>query len=276
MNETEATAWANGPLDFDVAEAMPQLEAGMRVRFMATFPFEGCRDDDEVREVVSRFEEKQFDFIPVTDQKRHVVGVFHRREHHGSNRLVREAMRPLTSGMLLSADAPLFTFVEKADERPYCLVVDGEDINGIVTLSDLQKLPVRPALFLLVTHLELLIVEWMRRIGEATWLTKLRNGRVGLIRKRHERLQDRNLRIDLVCSTDLSDKFDVVVALNLFGPEPAVQKELSEIRALRNLVAHGGDYGAFPEDALKVPGRVRNVRKYIGLLHDLKTKNWRP
>ncbi len=60
-------------------------------------------------------------------------------------------MEPLSDANLISADAGILTFVMSADQAHCRLVVDGDRIDAIVTLSDLQKLSVRPAVFLLIT-----------------------------------------------------------------------------------------------------------------------------
>lgn len=69
--------------------------------------------------------------------------------------------------MLISADSGILTYIERADEHEHTcrLVLYGDRLEGIVTLSDLQKLAVRPALFMLVTHVELLMARWIRGRG---------------------------------------------------------------------------------------------------------------
>jgi hypothetical protein len=51
----------------------------------------------------------------------------------------------------------VLAYLEEADRHPCRLVMRGTRIAGIITILDIQQLPVRPALFLLVTHLELLM-----------------------------------------------------------------------------------------------------------------------
>jgi len=62
--------------------------------------------------------------------------------------------RPLDDSLLVSADAPLWDFLHTVHEQPYRLVVDKTKIAGIVTWSDLLKLPVLVLAFSLIAELE--------------------------------------------------------------------------------------------------------------------------
>lgn len=267
MATQEQTAWANGPLDFDVASAMPRLEASMEVRLITTCPFAECGPEEAVATIKSNPVLREFDHIPVRERGQ-IIGVFNRREDHRGKECVREAMIPLNEWYLLSADAPLLTFVEKADERPFCLVLDGEAISGIVTLSDLQKLPVRPAIFLRVTHLEILLAEYIRKsTPRDQWLSHLHPKQAEKVRHDWKALHRRNLVIDLVSATKLAHKIEVALKMGAFPGRINAKSELREIRELRDSVAHAWDYAGFPDEAKKVPQRVRLVKEYIELLN---------
>ena len=60
---------------------------------------------------------------------------------------------------MIGADASILDFIKEADCRPCRLVVSGTGIIGLVTRSDIQKLPGRAALFALVTGLEISMSE---------------------------------------------------------------------------------------------------------------------
>ncbi len=76
---------------------------------------------------------------------------------------VRHVMQPLNEDCLISAETGLLSFIVDADRAPCRLVVRGTRVDGIVSLSDLQKLPVRAALITLITHLELLMTSVIKR-----------------------------------------------------------------------------------------------------------------
>jgi hypothetical protein len=104
---------------------------------------------------------------------------------------VRKAMRPLSEENLIGADASILAFVRDADFRKCRLVVLGSQISGLVTLSDLQRLPARAALFGLVTHLEILMAEVIRREfkGGGEWARYLSDRRQGRLRGELEKAE---------------------------------------------------------------------------------------
>jgi hypothetical protein len=68
-------------------------------------------------------------------------------------------MRRPDDGLLVASDEPLKRFIPLLVESPYRLVVRGTRIEGIVTNSDVHKLPVRLLAFALVTHLEMTMAD---------------------------------------------------------------------------------------------------------------------
>ena len=93
-----------------------------------------------------------FDQVPLTSRGgKRIEGVFIR----GQGRVA------LNADMFMAADASLLSFVETADQQRFrFLLADGE-VSGLVTLSDLQKLPVYALLFGLVIAVEMLLMECM-------------------------------------------------------------------------------------------------------------------
>jgi hypothetical protein len=77
---------------------------------------------------------------------------------------VSDQMEALSEENIVSSGASVLTFIETADYHPCRLVLRKTAIDGIITISDLQRLPVRPVLFILITHLELLMESKIRRL----------------------------------------------------------------------------------------------------------------
>jgi hypothetical protein len=141
---------------------MKGLEVGLQVQHIATWDDElrTCSIDDE-RDVATLFadpEFKDFDQVPVRKDSS-IIGVV-TRECEGS---IKKCLQPLTEAMLIAAQEPLTQFISlMANRPPYRLVIRSGRITGIVTRSDLLKLPVRLFAFTLVTHLELLMTDIIR------------------------------------------------------------------------------------------------------------------
>ena len=143
-----------------------------------------CRMDDSLAQVRANNIDPAFDYLPVEENSRDIVGFFHAKSYvhatEGDERvLVRDHMCPLSEADLIGADATIFDFISRVRPKPL-FVVSGGRINGLVAWSDLQKLPVRAAVFALVTGFELTMYEAIKEIcpkGDV-WRKHLSNKRL--------------------------------------------------------------------------------------------------
>ena len=120
---------------------------------------------------------------------------------HGT---ARNVMRGLDDSMLVSAEECLPKFLPFLQDCPYRLVVKGTEIQGIVTLSDVAKLPVRLMAFTLVTHLEMLMARVIREKyqTDADFLAQLHPRQRPTVNGRLKSRKKENL---LISALDLSD-----------------------------------------------------------------------
>jgi len=119
---------------------MSGLTAGLRVVHIAALQLMTCELNQDIKQVLENPELNGFDHIPILNRKR-IVGILE-RERTMDLGTVKENMRALDDSLLVSADEPLTSFVSCLKTSPYRLVVKGTEIKGIVTRSDLIKLPV--------------------------------------------------------------------------------------------------------------------------------------
>jgi hypothetical protein len=262
------------PLEGDADSILSSLEQGLSVGLITTFEPRCCDADDDLKEVVGSEDLREFDYVPV-EEKGEIVGLLHRAAHDTSDRAgpVRDAMYDLRGDLIISADAGILSYIEGAGKRPCRLVLREGLLDGIVTLSDLQKLPVRPVIFLLVTHLELLMARWIRQHcrAEDEWLNRLHEDRRDQVNAKWAELEGNNLAIDKLTATEFADKRDVLLELRPPDRKKKAQKELGRIERLRNSVAHAGDYALTQKNAEKTVTTVRAARQWIADLQgDLK------
>jgi hypothetical protein len=135
------------------------------------------------------------------------------------------------------------------------LVVSGSSITGLVTLSDLQRLPVRAALFALLTGFEIVMTELIRkRLGaDDGWLTFLNRTRQAKLRDEIADSKRADGFVDALLFTQFCDKADIIRKASLLPRSKGELEELfKEIQALRDAVAHANEYAASPTDAKHV------------------------
>ena len=223
------------------------LAQGLHVRHIATFEVVTCAPGDEVADVFARYPE--FDQIPVKDSG-HVIGVLERDEN-GQQGKASAYLRPLNDGILVAAEQPLDKFLSLMVEHPfYRLVLDGVHVSGIVTRSDLLKLPVRLLAFTLATSMETLMKDVISHKFpcDGDWFGYLSEGRQEKIRARQAEFEELRMDPPLLDLTDYCDKYTIL--LKHFGLGKQFKSDLVKIEGLRNAVAHGRSY-ADDETGLK-------------------------
>jgi hypothetical protein len=201
-----------------------------------------------------------FDAIPVRSEGR-ILGVLERRVDVADAALVADLMRRLDDTMLVASSTGIRNYLRLARQSHYHLVVRQSSVQGIVTRSDLLKLPVRTLLFTLITHLESVMADRIRRSGGDGWMERLSPARRRRIEEKFDELKGRRLDIDRLLLTEFCDKRDLVSKLVLAGAEKSdFQRELKLLELLRNDIAHADRY---PEDAGMLDDRANQAWHWI-------------
>ncbi len=246
------------------------LHRGLAVALISTQrdDLKTCRLNESLSDVINAIkdhnERERYDYLPVTnDEGDKIVGLFHAVDFVDESSLtghVKERCCPLLEEHLIGADASILDFIKEADCKPCRLVVSGTRIVGLVTLSDLQKLPVRAALFALITGLEITMFEAIKKkfpTGEG-WLDSLSGGRQQKIKDEKEKSKKEDGFVDALLFTQFCDKADILTKSLPFSRR---KKELRNIQNLRDSLAHANEYAVTPEDARKVWAVVKSLLK---------------
>jgi hypothetical protein len=249
-----AARWASPVIDSDAGSILHAARAHGPVRLIATpWSVVATRPAANSAAVESDDALQDFDQIPLTapDGAR-VTAVY-----------VRGAgVVPLDTGMFMAADAPLLAFVESADQQRFRLLVDGGELVGLVTLSDLQRLPVYSLLFGLVIAVESLLVEWIRircRQAPDAWLEQLSRTDREQIERYYERSKSQNIAIDRLSCASFTQEVRAAVGLGLMRDNDLHHRCALALIDLRNDVCHAKEFAATPALALDVPRRAREA-----------------
>jgi len=209
--------------------SMVGLDEGLRVRHIANFPLIKCRADEDMEEVFRRPEYKDLDQLPITEGSR-IIGIAERSKP--------KVRRPLDDSVLVAADNPLSNFLHTVHQQPYRLVVDGTAITGIVTWSDLLKLPVTVFAFSLIAQLELAMNSRIKeQYGEGEgWFELLgRREKAKILGWRHK-LEGENLALSLLELAGFAHKAKVLRRNLAAGRD--FDSDLKSLKSLRDEVAH--------------------------------------
>jgi hypothetical protein len=272
-----STSWAKNSLGDDPDLTLEAFQRGLTVGLIATkgADFETCTHDEKLSTVVDRNRRKRFDFLPVieppkegADTRDKIVGLIEIAPFMQAAKAegrVRAKMRPLSEGNLIGADASILAFVRDADRQKCRLVVSGHEISGLVSLSDLQRLPVRAALFALVTHLEIIMVNAIRSECDDTegWLERLPEKRRKILQTEIDKTRVDDGLVDALLFTQFADKVTIIRRSPRFPfGKGRFESELKQAQSLRDHLAHANDYAASPDAARNVCSAVRLIDKW--------------
>ena len=159
------------------------------------------------------------------------------------------------------------SFIRIADASPYRLVIRETEVSGIVTRSDLLKLPVRVLTFGTITHLENLMAEVIRQASgtdDEQWLKHLKQARREKVFEKQAKHKSGRLDLPLLELTDFCDKRDIVNKLRQLGS--AFDRQLKGIEDLRNKLAHAGEYAADDQGVSVFVEQLKNIESWIDKL----------
>lgn len=257
------------------------LQAQLPVHLIAT-PREGfvwCTPRERIADVVGRNTER-YDHLPVKeDGSDRIIGVLDLAPFmSGVNKprgAVRGRMEPLSEDNLIGADAGIIDFVRRVDGHGFRLLVSGSQISGLVSWSDLQRLPVRASLFALVTRLEMVMTQAIKiefPAGEG-WLERLNEKDRKMVRGRIGRNRKEDAFVDALLATDIDHKRTILASSDLFddATRKAFWKELATLRCFRNDLAHAHDYAASRDAARRLAGSVRAIETWTSHLASLSS-----
>jgi hypothetical protein len=158
--------------------------------------------------------------------------------------------RPFEPTEVIGDEAPLNELVTRLAATPRLFVTAFGNVNGIVTLTDLQRPPVRMWLFGLITIIEMSFTDMiLEQWPNEEWTDLLSEGRMEKTRALHgercRRSEDKSIRL-LDC-LQFSDKGQILVkdpqtrAKLRFDSKGAGDRAVQRVEALRNSLAHAQD-----------------------------------
>jgi hypothetical protein len=263
------TRWAHSG-EVGSSGVFKAVHSGLTVQLIETSRSDlmTCTACDAASLIIERNTE-QYDFIPVTEDSgtggNRIVGLFHAagfQDGPAPDGPVADHLLPLSEAYLIGADASILDFITDADKRPCRLVLAGPSISGLVSLSDLQRLPVRAALFALITGFEITMAEAIRRMfpGSAAWMFLLSEPRQSKIYEEIQKSKESDAFVDPLLFTQFAEKRTITTKSCQIGEsKSALEGRLTQIESLRDKVAHANEYAATLEQARNVCAVVRDL-----------------
>ena len=234
------------------AETMTSLEAGLKVEHVASDVI-AAHVTEPVSSVRAWAAELRFNNVPVQKDGQ-IVGVLEnlfgeithrpRPPEQGSS---KQLMRPLAGDMLIEGKAPLAGLVDELLRPPhYRLAVRNGILDGIVTPSDLSKLPMRVLAFAMLAQLEtvMLVAIRLRYPAEEDAIDALGSDASAQILGELSVLHEKQLDPALLEVTTLRQKGEILARSGVFAGDAAEVcdgfRDLYD--ELRNPLMHASQY----------------------------------
>jgi len=227
---------------------------------------ETCRCD-EIASTIEARNTENFSYLPVVDETGRILGLYCAARWFDSNapkEPIGNDFVPFSEDIVIGADANIIDFVKTADQQQTRLVVSGDRVAGLVSLSDLQQLPVRAALFTLITRLEIAMAqrienEW-HGDNPGGWLQLLSDERQRRILEAIGKAKQEDGFVSEIAFSQLADKATIIRKRRLVpGSGSGLARDFNAIRKLRDGIAHANNYAESPEAACRACATVRTI-----------------
>jgi hypothetical protein len=194
--------------------------------------------------VVQQFmTEKNFDLVGIRQDG--LVSGYVRRDDLSAGKCL-EHLRPFTPEDDLVPDTANLTEVVKSLAiNRQCFVTILDRVGAIITLSDLEKPPMRMFLFGLITLTEMLMTEILRtRYRDGSWQDRISAQRLEIARRLQDERSRRGHQVDLVDCLQYGDKGWILSYdedfRNALGQQSRneARRAVKEMEDLRNNLAH--------------------------------------
>ena len=201
---------------------MDEIAASFTVRHVQTpaSRLRGFDVEEPASEAVDIMKSHTFDFAPAYRGGRLLGRVA--RDDLVDATTVGDALQPLAGHYIVSAHSPMTELLRWLTSDPWLLTVDGRDISGVVTPSDLNRQASRTYLYMLVVDLELTLAAAIRDHFEdqSDAMELLGEAARADIEKLASEARTTNLDPDLVSFMNLSN------LLHIAGKTPAIRQEM--------------------------------------------------
>ena len=271
MKSHQVPAWPSRSAT--AQETVEAVQAGLTVRLIMTErgSLMTCHPSDPVTSLAAENDKHRFSSVPVERDER-ICGLYNaerwfEKTPPAERRVEDDGFEALSEDQLIGGEASILEFVRSAAQRPVRLVVSGGKIVGLVCLADLQKLPVRAALFGLVTALEMVMAERIEAMfpnDPWDWLKLLSDGRRAKVENNVDSLRKNDTLVSKILATEFADKADIIVKLGVLDESKTkLREEFKDIEKLRNSLAHASYFAETEDKAKKVPHTVEAILRIV-------------
>ena len=227
-----------------------------------------CNVDDEISKAKHIMEKNQFDCIGI-EENENVVGYLEYKNIDSSAVSCREKFKYFDTTEIVSETTSLINTLFLLEKKERIFILEGNRVNKLVTIADLQKPPIQLLLFGLISLTEMSLLQIIKyKYPNDTWENCLNEARLEQAKLVFDERQKLNEEMELIDCLQLCDKRDIAlkndkIRLFLFESKNKGNTFLKKLERLRNNLAHAQK---FTENFTvnEIVSLVRQTEKFLG------------
>lgn len=185
----------------------------------------------------------------------------------------RSRVDPISDEQIIDGDASLLDLIKRLQARHWLFVRHGDDVNGFVSRSDLQRPPFRMLLFGLISLFEMGLLHLLEESYTEAQITEtLTANRLEKARSLHSERMRRGEELHLADCLQIADKRDLLLAdsqcLGRLGFESVnkAYRFFGRVEDLRDRLVHANDLiaGSSWEEVLQVTLELAEFLRHLG------------
>lgn len=197
---------------------------------------------EDVSEAVKRMKSNTFDVLGLESKSVRTVGFIEFDENLEGT--CEDHLHSFDIEQVVSLQTPLKDCLSLFEYNKRLFVLGKTGVEGIITLADLHKQPVRMLLFSVISLLEMTMVQLIRNYyPNGLWCDKLSENRLQIAQDLYDERKKIGQDIDLDDCLQLCDKKDILLTIDFwkdweFDSKTKTSDFFSKITVLRNNIAH--------------------------------------
>ncbi len=255
------------PASFD--EVLEALSSKLCITQIMVADPQCCAKEDDPLNILEIMKLKNYDIMPINEEGK--VTSYVERELLEKEKQIEPAVRQITTDVIVSADTCVSEMVDLFQRSRFFFVNKRNDLVGLVTYADLNKIPMRVLLFVLISQFEFLLLTLIKKFyRKETWISKLALERQEKIKELYNEKRKHDTDISFEDCLNLGDMIELLECdseLRVFvgyASLSSCKKECGYLDILRNNVMH-------PSNSLiknyigvkKLSSRIRRLHKSI-------------
>lgn len=197
-----------------------------------------------MNETIAYLKSRAFDVVGVKSKEDIQLGFVNKNNLEGKSGKIAEHISKFEHHFLITEETSLLDSVDLIRKHNHLFLLKKNQISGIVTRADLQKMPVRLLCFSMMSYLEMIFSEIIRTyIDDNSLKTSLNSGRYNAANEIFEAKIKKDEAIDLISCIQLCDQRDILSKNPIFLNKLKLSKnkfkdEMDKMISIRNGIAH--------------------------------------